>query len=135
MTETTSSATVLPGWTAGQWTIDPFHSQAGFAVRHLMSKIRGTFDEFSGQVVTAVVKLSSVNTGLAMRDNHLRSGEFFDVEQTPKLTFTSTALRQDGDRWVLHGDLTIRDITARTSASASASAPTAARPSSATMPT
>jgi polyisoprenoid-binding protein YceI len=121
MSETIVAATTLPGWTTGRWTIDPAHSQVGFAVRHLMSKVRGTFDTFSGEIVTgsdptqstvtAVVELSSVNTGLQMRDDHLRSGEFFDIEQNPKLTFASTALRQDGDRWVLRGDLTIKDIT------------------------
>jgi polyisoprenoid-binding protein YceI len=121
MTETVTGTTSLPGWTAGRWRIDPAHSQVGFAVRHLMSKVRGTFDEFSGQIVTAdqpaestvtaVVELSSVNTGLAMRDDHLRSSEFFDIAQNPKLTFASSALRQDDGRWLLHGDLTIKDIT------------------------
>lgn len=118
---THTSPAELPGWTAGRWTIDPVHSQVGFAVRHLMSKVRGTFDEFSGQIVTtadpadstvtAVIELSSVNTGLAMRDHHLQSGDWFDIEQTPKMTFASTAIRQDGDRWVLAGDLTIKGIT------------------------
>jgi len=118
---TLTSPAVLPGWTAGQWTIDPVHSQVGFAVRHLMSKVRGTFDEFSGEIVTAadptestvtaVVELSSVNTGMEMRDHHLLSSDWFDVEQNPRLSFTSTALAQDGDRWVLHGDLTIKDVT------------------------
>lgn len=121
MSETTVATTALPGWTTGRWVIDPAHSQVGFAVRHLMSKVRGRFDAFSGEIVTgddparstvtAVVELSSVNTGMRVRDDHLRSGEFFDVEQNPKLTFVSTALRQDGDRWVLRGDLTIKAVT------------------------
>jgi polyisoprenoid-binding protein YceI len=121
MSETTVATTALPGWTTGRWVIDPAHSQVGFAVRHLMSKVRGRFDAFSGEIVTgddparstvtAVVELSSVNTGMRVRDDHLRSGEFFDVEQNPKLTFVSTALRPDGDRWVLRGDLTIKDVT------------------------
>lgn len=116
-----TSTTALPGWQAGTWTIDPAHSQVGFSVRHLMSKVRGRFADFTGQIVTetdpaqsmvtAVVELSSIDTGIAMRDNHLRSSDFFDVEQTPKMTFTSTTVSYDGDRWTLTGDLTIRDIT------------------------
>lgn len=112
---------LLPGWTPGKWIIDPVHSQVAFAARHLMSKVRGTFDAFSGEIVTeadptqsrvtAAIELSSVNTGLADRDNHLKSGDFFDVEKSPKMTFTSTSLRQDGDDWALTGDLTIKDVT------------------------
>jgi polyisoprenoid-binding protein YceI len=111
----------LPGWTTGTWTIDPAHSTVGFVVRHLMSKVRGKFDEFGGEIVTeadparstvtASVALTSVNTGVEMRDNHLRSADFFNVAETPTMSFTGTGLRQDGDDWVLAGDLTIRDTT------------------------
>lgn len=111
----------LPGVPAGTWVIDPAHTRIGFSVRHLMSKVRGSFNEFSGEIVvgetldassaTVTVELSSVNTGNEMRDNHLRTKDFFDVEQTPKLTFASTGVRPAGDKWVLIGDLTIRDIT------------------------
>lgn len=114
-------SSTLPGWQAGTWNIDRAHSRVGFSVRHLMSKVRGTFEEFTGQIVTeddpvqstvtAIVEMASVDTGVEMRDNHLRSGDFFGVEENPKMTFVSTTLRQDGDRWVLTGDLTIRDIT------------------------
>jgi polyisoprenoid-binding protein YceI len=106
---------------AGTWRIDPAHSRIGFSVRYLMGKVRGTFDEFSGQIqtdddltqsmVTAVIEMSSVNTGVEMRDDHLRSGDFFGVEENPKMTFMSTHLAWDGDRWMLSGDLTIKDIT------------------------
>lgn len=116
-----TSAIELPGWTAGTWRIDPAHSRVGFSVRHLMSKVRGTFREFSGEIVTeedpvqstvsAVVEMSSVDTGVEMRDNHLRSGDFFGVEENPRMTFASTALRHDVEGWVLIGDLTIKDIT------------------------
>ncbi len=112
---------VPAGWLAGTWTIDPAHTSVGFAVRHLMSRVRGTFDEVSGQIVTgpdpsrsaatAVIALSSVNTGNDMRDNHLRSGDFFNVQDTPTMTFASTALRPDGNAWVLTGGLTIRGVT------------------------
>jgi polyisoprenoid-binding protein YceI len=121
MEQSMTSATALPGWVAGTWTIDPAHSRVGFSVRHLMSKVRGTFGEFSGEIVTeedptqstvtAVIEMSSVDTGVEMRDNHLRSGDFFGVEENPRMTFSSTTLRHDGERWVLTGDLTIRDIT------------------------
>jgi polyisoprenoid-binding protein YceI len=111
----------LPGVAAGTWVIDAAHSRVGFAVRHLMSRVRGRFTEFSGEIVigttpetssaNVTVELSSVNTGSEMRDNHLRSNDFFDIEQTPKLTFASTGVRAVGDKWVLVGDLTIRDVT------------------------
>src|SRR6266487_1140534 len=118
---TTSGVPAPEGWTAETWTIDPAHTSVGFAVRHLMSRVRGTFDEVNGQIVTgpdpsrsaatAVIALSSVNTGNDMRDNHLRSGDFFNVQDTPTMTFASTALRPDGNAWVLTGGLTIRGVT------------------------
>jgi polyisoprenoid-binding protein YceI len=112
---------VLPGVVAGTWVIDAAHSNVAFAVRHLMSKVRGRFTEFEGQIVvdddptrssvSVTIEMSSVVTGNEMRDNHLRSSDYFDVEQAPKLTFASTDLRSEGDRWLLSGDLTIRDVT------------------------
>lgn len=117
----TASESPLPGVVAGTWVIDPAHSCVGFSVRHLMSRVRGTFTEFSGEIVVGTtpetssanvtIELSSVNTGNQIRDNHLRTKDFFDVEQTPKMTFASTGVRSAGDKWVLTGDLTIRDIT------------------------
>ncbi len=110
----------LAGWTAGTWTIDPAHTVA-FAARHLMSRVRGTFSEVNGEIVTgpdptfcsatAAVALSSVSTGNEMRDNHLRSADFFDIEHSPTMTFASTGLRQENGAWVLTGDLTIRAVT------------------------
>lgn len=86
MTAATDAVTV-PGapvparWTTGTWKIDPAHTNAGFAVRHLMSRVRGTFSEISGQIVTdsdpsrstatATIALSSVSTGNDGRDAHL----------------------------------------------------------------
>ncbi|MGW5717603.1 YceI family protein [Amycolatopsis sp. NPDC003865] len=111
----------LPGVTPGTWVIDTAHSLVGFSVRHLMSRVRGRFAEFSGEIVVGEtldassvhvdIELSSVDTANEMRDNHLRNKDFFDVEQSPKMTFASTALRAAGDKWVLIGDLTIHDIT------------------------
>jgi polyisoprenoid-binding protein YceI len=101
--------------------IDPAHSWVGFSVRHLMSRVRGRFTDFSGEVtvaetveqsaVSATIELSSVTTGNDMRDNHLRTKDFFDVETTPKMSFVSTGIRRNGENWVLTGDLSIRDVT------------------------
>lgn len=112
---------VQTGLNTGTWTIDPAHSTVGFSVRHLMvSKVRGRFDDFSGAItvaddgtpsVTAEVSIASVSTGNEQRDTHLRSAEFFDVEKYPTATFTSTAVRPDGDDYVLDGDLTIKGVT------------------------
>jgi polyisoprenoid-binding protein YceI len=112
---------VPQGWTAGTWTLDPAHSAVSFAVRHLMSRVRGTFSDVSGQIVTgsdpsestaaAVIAVSSVSTGHQMRDDHLRSADFFDAGRHPAMTFASRALRLADPGWVLSGDLTIRDVT------------------------
>lgn len=107
--------------TAGTWKIDPTHSEVAFTVRHLMSKVRGKFEEFEGEIVTtengvdssatAKIALSSVNTGTEDRDNHLRSSDFFSVENHPVMTFSSTGVRDKGDTYVVLGDLTIKDVT------------------------
>jgi polyisoprenoid-binding protein YceI len=99
----------------------PAHTTVSFVVRHLMSRVRGTFNEVSGHIVTnpdrsgssaaAVIAVSSVSTGNEMRDNHLRSADFFDAERYPAMTFESRALRPAADSWVLSGELTIRDVT------------------------
>jgi polyisoprenoid-binding protein YceI len=112
---------ILPGVAAGTWVIDSAHSNVGFAVRHLMSKVRGRFTGFEGQLVidddparcsaAVTIDMASVDTGNEMRDNHLRTKDFFEVEKAPKMTFASTGVRQDGDRWLLTGDLVIRDVT------------------------
>jgi polyisoprenoid-binding protein YceI len=118
---TDTNAQPLSGVSAGTWVFDPAHSVMGFAVRHLMSKVRGTFSEFSGEItidedqfqssVSVSVDLSSVGTGNELRDNHMLTNDFFDVEQSPKMTFVSTGVRSAEDGWVLDGDLTLRDVT------------------------
>jgi len=111
-----------PSIPAGTWTIDPSHSEVGFSVRHLMvSKVKGNFDTFEGQItiadsplessVTAEVDLNSINTRDEGRDAHLRSGDFFDTESHPKLTFVSTSVVADGDDFKVAGDLTIKGTT------------------------
>jgi polyisoprenoid-binding protein YceI len=114
-------APVPEGWVAGSWTIDPAHSVVSFAVRHLMSRVRGTFSDVSGHITTgagpagsaatAVIAVTSVSTGNQMRDEHLRSPDFFDAQRHPQMRFASQALRPAGAGWVLPGELTIRDIT------------------------
>lgn len=104
------------------WAIDTAHSEVGFTVRHLMSKVRGTFDEFEGTITTngedltqasvqATVQMASVNTRNSQRDNHLRSQEIFHAEANPQMTFASTAISKDGDDYVITGDLTINGVT------------------------
>ncbi len=113
----TATAT-LTGLSTGTWTIDATHTEVGFVARHLMvTKVRGSFTDVSGTVTVAdelsgshaevVIKTASVSTGTPDRDAHLRSGDFFDVETYPEITFVSTSF--DGDTLV--GDLTIKGVT------------------------
>jgi polyisoprenoid-binding protein YceI len=106
----------------GTWTIDASHSEVGFSVRHLgISKTRGRFGAFSGDIVvaerpedsrvTVEIDATSIDTKDAGRDEHLRSADFFDVEQFPTLTFVTTAVTADGDHWKVAGDLTIAGVT------------------------
>lgn len=106
------------------WQLDSAHSSIGFSVRHMMiSKVRGEFQDFSAKIeldpsnlnasqITAVVDVNSINTRQQDRDNHLRSADFFDVENHPKMVFESTAFRSTGaDQVELTGKLTIRGTT------------------------
>jgi polyisoprenoid-binding protein YceI len=118
---TTTTDVQFQGLVAGTWTIDPTHSEIGFTVRHLMSKVRGLFTSFEGELhiadvpaestATATIDLSSVDTRNADRDAHLRSSDFFSVEDGGTMTFNTTGLRIDGDQIVATGDLTIKGIT------------------------
>jgi polyisoprenoid-binding protein YceI len=108
-------STAIP---TGTWTIDPSHSEVGFTARHLMSKVRGLFESFEGTLVTgdaptatASIDLNSINTRDESRDAHLRSGDFFDVESTGPMTFTSTKVEQGGRGLLVTGDLTIKGVT------------------------
>lgn len=106
---------------AGTWAIDPIHSSIGFAVRHLMvSKVRGAFEKFGGAItiaadgtpaVEAEIDVASVHTGNEQRDVHLRTADFFDVENHPTATFRSTTVEGDGDDYVLKGDFTLHGVT------------------------
>lgn len=120
----TSVATPIstPGYLTGTWDLDPAHSEVAFSVRHLMlSKVRGRFATFSGSFVTAedpedshveaTIDLSSIDTNSADRDAHLRSADFFDVEQHPTMTYRSTGIRTDGDHWIVDGELSLHGVT------------------------
>ena len=120
---TTTQAAVIPGYVTGTWAIDPVHSEVGFSVRHLMvSKVRGKFTKFSGELVTAEdiftssataeIDLASIDTGNEQRNAHLRSSDFFDADNHPLMSYRSSGLRADGDGgYVLDGELTLRGIT------------------------
>jgi polyisoprenoid-binding protein YceI len=110
--------TTLSDLTPGTWDVDASHSELGFVARHLMvTKVRGQFKDFRATVtvgeqledssVEATVQLASVETGSPDRDGHLRSADFFDVENNPEMTFRSTRVTAD----TLEGDLTIKGVT------------------------
>jgi len=115
------TASVASALSAGTWAVDPAHSSIGFAVRHLMvSKVRGTFDTFSGAItvsedgtpsVSAEIAVGSVNTGNEQRDAHVKAADFFDVENHPTATFVSTGVRADGEDYVVSGDFTLKGVT------------------------
>jgi polyisoprenoid-binding protein YceI len=105
----------------GTWAIDPIHSSINFSVRHLVvGKIHGRFDQFSGAIaitddgtpsVSAEVDVTSIDTGNEQREAHIKAPDFFDVSQFPTATFISTAVRADGDDYVLDGDFTLKGVT------------------------
>jgi polyisoprenoid-binding protein YceI len=120
--ELVSEETKIPGYVAGTWVIDPIHSEIGFTVRHLMvSKVRGRFEKFEGEIVTGddildtratvTVDLNSINTGNEDRDNDLRSSNYFESDKYPTMTYRTTSLRVEGDGYVADGELTVKDIT------------------------
>jgi polyisoprenoid-binding protein YceI len=120
----TNATDIHPDYIVGTWTLDPTHSEIAFSVKHLMiTKVRGTFETFDVTIVTAenpaestvtaTIDVASVNTKVEARDNHLRSSDFFLIEEHPTMTFTSTGFGGDlasGD-FTLTGDLTLRGVT------------------------
>jgi polyisoprenoid-binding protein YceI len=107
----------------GTFAIDTSHSSVGFTVRHLVvAKTKGRFADFAGNVtiaddplqssVAVTIQSASIQTADEQRDGHLRSADFFDVENYPTLTFTSTSVQhKGGSQFAVAGDLTVRDIT------------------------
>ena len=106
--------------TTGTWTLDPSHTRLGFAAKHAMvTTVRGAFLEFEGSLTLdgdapanssahLVIQAASFDSGNGQRDGHVKGADFLDVENYPTLTFVSTNVRQDGNDFVLVGDLTIR---------------------------
>ena len=119
-----STTTAAPATATGTYAIDPSHSRIGFVARHAMvTKVRGSFNEFSGSGYfdadnpsashfTLTIEAASIDTRSADRDAHLRSNDFFDMEQYPQLTFASTAVEAvDETTYRVTGDLTIKGVT------------------------
>jgi polyisoprenoid-binding protein YceI len=110
--------------TATKWAIDPMHSEVQFKVKHLViSTVTGFFKSFEGSLETEnedfndakiefSIDIASLDTNQTMRDDHLKSAEFFDAEKYPHITFKSTSFKKTGDdEYKLVGDLTIKDVT------------------------
>ena len=126
MTESVASTRPFEGLqipAAGTYLLDAAHKRVGFVVRHLMvSKVRGNFAEADATItiaenplesaVSASIQTASVQTGQADRDNHLRTGDFFEAEKYPTMEFRSTGIKSfEGTELVLDGELTIKDVT------------------------
>ncbi|MGN7477387.1 YceI family protein [Solibacillus silvestris] len=107
-----------------KWQIDQAHSTIGFEVKHMMvSKVKGQFTDYSAEVevddltdltsanIDITIDATSITTNNGDRDNHLKSAEFFDIEQFPEIKFKSTSIAKNGDDYKVSGDLTIRDVT------------------------
>ena len=116
---TSAMATSIP---AGAWTVDRVHTRIGFVARHLMvTKVRGSFSDFSAEVeiaenplessLTAEVQMASIDTANADRDGHLRTNDFFDIERYPTMSLRATRFEGSGDRFTMAADLTIKGVT------------------------
>jgi polyisoprenoid-binding protein YceI len=117
-----TTETLIPGYKAGSWVIDPVHSDISFTARHMMvSKVRGHFRDFDGELVlgndpldskvTANIRVTSLDTNNEGRDNHIRSGDFFDAENHPTATYRSTGVRVEDGEFVIDGELTLKGVT------------------------
>jgi polyisoprenoid-binding protein YceI len=123
MTLGLTTALAVPAAAGDTYTMDKAHTEAAFQVRHLLTKVRGVFRDLDGTIqfdeadpsrstVAFHVKTASVDTGVAQRDNHLRSADFFWVEKYPEITFTSRrVIPKGGNLFDVIGDLTIRGVT------------------------
>jgi polyisoprenoid-binding protein YceI len=107
---------------ATTWTIDRSHSDLSFSIRHLVSRVRGQFNRWSGTItgdldswenatVLVTIETASIDTNNENRDRDMRGDEFFDAANHPSITFRSTRIERNGDRLRMTGDLTIRGIT------------------------
>jgi len=119
---TTTSGVEIAGYVAGTWDVDPVHSDVSIVVRHLgLTRFRRSFRKFRGEFVTAEnpldstvtanIDMSSLDTGLETFDRHLRSADYFDVDNHPTARFRSTGVRPRGERFGMDGELTLRGVT------------------------
>ena len=124
MTETTTATPLDVQTLSGTYTLDTAHTRIGFVARHAMvTKVRGSFEEFAGTAqldfadptksyAEMTIEVKSVTTNQKQRDEHLRTGDFFDVEKYGQITFKSTGVEVKGDdTYRLNGDLTIKGVT------------------------
>ena len=103
------------------YTIDPAHTRVGFAARHFgINTVKGKFNEFTGKLVmdgdalkeaTATIQVKSIDTGVAQRDDHLRTADFFDATNYPTITFKSKRIEKAGNQVAMIGDFTMRGVT------------------------
>ncbi len=119
---------------ASEWTVDPAHTAAHFAVKHLLvSTVRGEFSKVGGTIklddkdvtkssVEATIEVGTVNTREGKRDEHLKSPDFFDAAKFPTITFKSKKIAKSGDGLKITGDLTIHGVTKEVTLDASAPA-------------
>jgi polyisoprenoid-binding protein YceI len=106
-----------------KWALDPTHSELQFKVKHLMittvtgsiksfsAELESDGDDFTNASIAFSGDISSIDTGNGDRDGHLKSGDFFDAEKYPTISFKSTSVEKDGSDYIVKGDLTIKDVT------------------------
>ncbi len=110
---------------ATTWNVDKAHSAVNFEVRHFFTPVNGTFNDYNATInfdpnnleesmLDVEIMVGSIDTKNERRDGHLRTADFFDAEKYPKITFKSSKIESKGDnKFVAHGDLTIKDVTKR----------------------
>ena len=123
-TTATALGTIERSKLTGEYTLDPTHSRIGFVARHaVVTKVRGQFRDFEGTLILngddparsgaqVTIQATSIDTGQADRDAHLRSNDFFDMDEFPEITFSATAIVPDSEtEYKVTGDLTMRGVT------------------------
>jgi len=118
----TIGTAIHPDYAAGTWALDKAHSELSFTVRHLqISKVRGVFHDFDVTItagehledasIAATIDMGSIDTGNEMRDGHLKTNDFFKIDEFPTATFVSTSIQGTPDDFTVTGDLTLRGVT------------------------